>query len=94
MQIERKSFPEITPDNEEMYFQHVFAIIESVDELSCVQITKTLKGYSFRLTPSLPKYIDLLVQEILKLHNQYGIHLEMGKSIKSTAILGFSVEML
>ena len=94
MQIQRKNFPEINSDNEETYLAHLEGVICSVDELSTLQITKTLTGLNFRLAPSLPKYLDLLIQEILKLHNKYGIHLEMSKSIKSTAVLGFSVKML
>lgn len=93
MLVERKHFPDILPDNEEIYFAHVKGTIESVDELSTLQITKTLTGYTFRLAPSLPSYIDLLIKEILKLHNQYGIHLEMGKSIKNTAVIAFSVKL-
>lgn len=94
MLVERKHFPSILKDNEEVYIQHCIGVMDSVDELATLQITKTLTGYTFRLAPSLPSYIDLLIHEILKLHNQYGIHLEMSKSIKNTAIVAFSVKLV
>ncbi len=93
MQVERKYFPDILSDNEEIYFSHLKGVIEAVDELSTLQISKNLNSYTFRLAPSLPKYIDLTIQEILKLHNQYGIHLDIGKSIKNTAVISFTVKL-
>ena len=93
MQVERKYFPDILPDNEEAYFQHCIGVMESVDELATLQISKLLTGYQFRLAPSIPKYTEFLIQEILKLHNMYKIHVDMSKSIKSTAIISFTVNL-
>lgn len=93
MQVKRKHFPEIIEDNEEMYFAVLHGVIDSVDELSSLQITKLKDGYSFRLSPSLPKYNNLLIEEIIKLNNVFGIHLDMSKSIKSSGTLVFKISI-
>lgn len=94
MQIQRKFFEEIIQDNEQVYFQHLEAVIDSVDELSSLQITKLKEGYLFRLAPSLPKYNNMLIKEILKLHNLYNIHLDMSKSIKTSATITFKINLI
>lgn len=93
MRMERKYFPPILPDNEEMYFQHLSGILDSVDELSMLQVTKLSEGYLFRLSPSLPKYNSLLIEELLKFHNVYNIRLDMSKSIKSSGVLTFKINL-
>jgi len=93
MQVERKHFLPIIPDNEEVYFSMVCGAISSVDELSSLQITRVLKGYQFRLAPSLPKYNNVLIEEILKLHNYLGLHLDISKSIKTSAVICFSIKL-
>lgn len=94
MEIIKKYFPEVLTDNEEVYFSYVKGVIESVDELSSLQITKVLDGYQFRLSPSVPKYNEPLIKEILKLHNLFNIHLDMSKSIKSSGTLVFKVKTI
>ncbi len=76
-------FP-IIPDNEENYLNLLAGVIESVDELSSLEIKKLPSAYSFRIAPSLPKYTNTLLEEILKLNNMFHIHLELSKSIKTT----------
>jgi hypothetical protein len=66
-------------------------VIESIDELSSLQITKMADGYHFRLSPSVPVYNDPLIEELLKFHNMFKIHLELSKSIKSTGTLSFKI---
>lgn len=91
MQISKKFFPEILPDNEEMYFSHLEGIIDSVDELSTLEITKGPNAYIFRLAPSLPKYNPMLLEEILKFHNMFQIKLDLSKSIKASATISFQI---
>lgn len=91
MEIKRKYFPDILPDNEENYFSMLIGVIESVDELSILQITKLRNSYQFRLSPSLPKYNNMLIEELLKLHNMFGIRLDMSKSIKTSGVLSFQI---
>ena len=93
MQINRRFFPEITLDNDEIYFAYLEGIVSSVDELASMEVTKALSGYHFRLAPSLPKYSEMLLQEILKMHNIFKIRLDLSKSIKSSGVIAFNIEL-
>ena len=93
MTISKRFFPEVMPDNETAYFAHLEGIISSVDELSSLEITKNPESYHFRLAPSLPKYNDMLLEEILKFHNLFQIRLKLSKSIKSSATIVFEIDL-
>ena len=93
MQINRKFFPEVMQDNEIAYFAHLEGVISSVDELSTLEITKNPQSYHFRLAASLPKYNNMLLEEILKLHNLFKIRLDLSKSIKSSATIVFEINL-
>jgi hypothetical protein len=93
MQTNRKFFPLVMLDNEEMYFSHLEGIIDSIDELSTLEIVKTPSSYNFRLAPSLPKYNQLLLEEILKFHNMFQIKLDLSKSIKASATINFQITL-
>lgn len=80
-------------DNEVAYFAHLEGIISSIDELSTLEITKNPNSYHFRLAPSLPMYNEMLLQEILKLHNMFKIRLNLSKSIKSSATIVFEINL-
>lgn len=93
MQINKKFFPQVMQDNEVAYFAHLEGIISSIDELSTLEITKNPNSYHFRLAPSLPMYNEMLLQEILKLHNMFKIRLNLSKSIKSSATIVFEINL-
>jgi hypothetical protein len=93
MQINKKFFPQVMQDNELAYFAHLEGIISSVDELAIMEITKNPSTYHFRIATSLPKYNEMLLQEILKLHNIFQIKLDLSKSIKSSATIVFDIEL-
>ena len=93
MELIKKFFPKIMQDNDENYFLHLSAIIDSVDELAKMEVIKNPKSFNFRIVPSLPKYNQSLLQEILKFHNQFGIHLNLSKSIKSSSTITFELEI-
>ena len=93
MQINKKFFPEVMQDNEIAYFAHLEGIIDSIDELSTLEITKNPNAYHFRLAPSLPKYNELLLEELLKFHNIFQIRLSLSKSIKSSATITFEINL-
>jgi hypothetical protein len=93
MQINKKFFPEVMQDNELAYFAHLRGIIDSVDELATLEITRNPNSYHFRLAPSIPKYNDMLLEELLKFHNLLQIHLDLSKSIKSSATIVFDITM-
>ena len=93
MQINKKFFPEVMQDNEIAYFAHLEGIIDSIDELSTLEITKNPNAYHFRLAPSLPKYNEMLLEEILKFHNMFQIRLLLSKSIKSSATITIEINL-
>ena len=93
MQVSKKFFPEVMQDNEIAYFAHLEGVISSVDELSTLEITKNPQSYHFRLAASLPKYNNMLLEEILKLHNLFKIRLDLSKSIKSSATIVFEINL-
>ena len=93
MTVSKRFFPEVMPDNELAYFAHLEGVINSVDELSTLEITRNPHSYHFRLAPSLPKYNELLLEEILKLHNIFQIKLNLSKSIKSSGTISFEINL-
>ena len=93
MTVNTKFFPNVLLDNETAYFKNLIGIIESVDELSTLEITKNPNAYHFRLAPSLPKYNELLLEELLKFHNIFQIRLSLSKSIKSSATITFEINL-
>ena len=93
MTVNTKFFQNVLLDNETAYFKNLIGIIESVDELSTLEITKNPNSYHFRLAPSLPKYNELLLEELLKFHNMFQIRLSLSKSIKSSATIVFDIEL-
>ena len=93
MMVVRRFFPEITLDNDENYLKHLEAVIESIDEYAEMEVTKGTDSYHFRIISSLPKYNTPLLHEILKFNNQYGIHLDLSKSIKSSGTLAFNIKL-
>ena len=93
MQISKKFFPKIMPHNDEIYFAHLEGIIDSVDELSTMEIIKHPRSYTFRLAPSLPMYTNPIIDELFKFHNQFQIKLNMSKSIKTNAVIAFEITL-
>ena len=93
MQVQKKFFPKILRGNDELYFVHLEGVLESVDELASVQITKHSNKYSFRIAPSLPKYINSIIDELVNFHNRFGIRMNMGKSIKTNAVIDFEISL-
>lgn len=93
MEIQRKFFPSILPENEIAYFSHLEGVIGSVDELCSLLITKTSQAYAFRIAPSHPKYNNMLIEELLKFHNMFKIRLDMSKSIKTSGTIVFRISL-
>lgn len=93
MEVLRRNFPEINTDNDEVFLGYLCGIIESVDELSSVEISKTPYSYHFRIAPSIPKYINMLIYEITKFINLYKIKLDFSKSIKTTSVITFNIKI-
>ena len=93
MEVVRKGFPSIMRDNDEIFLNKLLGVIEATDELSSIEITKTAHSYNFRVAPSIPKYLEPILKEILIFCNMFGLHLELGKSMKVASSVSFSIEL-
>ena len=93
MTISKRFFPEVMADNELAYFSHLQGLIDSIDELSSMEITKNPHSYHFRIAPSVPMYTQMLLEELLKFHNLFGIKLQLSKSIKSSSTITFEINL-
>ncbi len=93
MEINRKYFPKVMQDNDEIFLAHLEGVISSVDELCSLEITKSLESYKFRIATSLPKYNNMLIEEILKFCNLFHIKLDMSKSITTSATIVFDITL-
>ena len=93
MEINRKHFPKVMQDNDEIFLAHLEGVISSVDELCSLEITKSLESYRFRIACSLPKYNNMVIEEILKFCNLFHIRLDMSKSIKTSSVITFEINL-
>jgi hypothetical protein len=91
MNIATKIQDEVFLDNDLVYFSFLQGVVESVDELCSMEITQINNGFKVRIAPSLPTYNNLLLEEIIKLHNVFNIHIDISKSIKSSGSLDFKI---
>lgn len=94
MIVEYKHFPNILLENELTYFGHLEGVINSVDELCSMLVVKTSVSYNFRIATSHPKYTNMLIEEILKLHNVFKIFLDLSKSIKTSGTIVFKISLI
>jgi hypothetical protein len=93
MEINRKHFPRVMQDNDEIFLAHLEGVISSVDELCSLEITKSLESYRFRIACSLPKYNNMVIEEILKFCNLFHIKLDMSKSITTSSVISFEINL-
>ena len=93
MEVNRKHFPKVMQDNDEVFLAHLEGVISSVDELCSLEITKNSHSYKFRIAASLPKYNNMLIEEILKFCNLFHIRVDMSKSIKTTSVITFEINL-
>lgn len=92
MEINKKYF-NILSENEKNYFAQLQGILESVDELCSLQITRAPDHYNFRLAPSVPRYTNNIIKELIRFHNMLHIRLDFSKSIKTTATINFKISL-
>lgn len=93
MEINRKHFPKVMQDNDEVFLAHLEGVIDSVDELCSLEITKSLESFRFRIAASHPKYNNMLIEEILKFCNMFKIRLDMSKSITTSSVITFEIDL-
>jgi DNA-binding phage protein len=92
-EVHRTGFPKILLDNDEVFLNKIVGVLESVDELASMEISKTSHCYSFRIAPSMPKYIEPTLHELLNFMNMFGIKLDMAKSMKVSSTITFNIEI-
>lgn len=93
MQIQRIGLIETDTDNNENYISYLSAVIESIDELCSLEISKNNTSIHFRIAPSTTEYCQPLLQEILNFNNKLGIRVELSKSIKNNSTLNFYINL-
>ena len=93
MEVNRKHFPKLMQDNDETFIAHLEGVISSVDELCSLEITKNMDSLKFRIAASLPKYNNMLIEEILKFCNMFRIKLDMSKSITTSSVISFEITL-
>lgn len=80
-------------DNDEIFIDKICGVIESIDELSSVEISKNSFSYHFRVAPSTYPYLEPILQEVLKFVNMFGVKLELSKSMKASLTINFSIDL-
>lgn len=93
MTIDLRNFRSIIPDNEQQYLSLLEAVISSVDGNSSLIVNRGIKEIHFRVSPSTPKYSQLLLKDILKFHTLMNIKLDLSKSIRLTSTISFSLPL-
>ena len=93
MELSVRDMPKIMLDNDVVYINHLTAVVDSVDELASMGISKTSHSYHFRIAPSTPSYSQPLLKEILKLNTLFGIQLDLSKSIRISSTITFDIEL-
>lgn len=93
MNLVKKGFTSILPENEITYFAHLQGVVDSVDELATVEVHKNPLSYMFRISPSTPEYSQPLLKSLLDFHNLLGIHLELSKSIRKNSTISFLIKL-
>lgn len=93
MNINRKHFPKVMQDNDEIFLAHLEGVISSVDELCSLEITKNTNSYRFRIAASHPMYNNLLIEEILKFCNMFKMRIDMSKSITTSSVITFEINL-
>lgn len=81
------------PDNDIQYFNLLESIINTIDELSILEVRRSPTKYIFRVAPTSPNYITPLIEELNNFHNMLNIKVEYSKSIKSSSSLGFNISL-
>ena len=80
-------------DNDEVFLAHLEGVISSVDELCSLEITKNTGSYRFRIAASHPMYNNMLIEEILKFCNMFKIRVDMSKSITTSSVITFEINL-
>lgn len=95
MTIEKEGFSiEHIPDNDAAYFSLIEGIVDSIDQFSVMHVRRSLSGYNFRISPSAPKLIPLIMTKLIEMNKYMGIMLNFSKSIKNSCLIQFQIVFL
>lgn len=92
MKIILSDFP-VLKENDRTYLLLLEGVINSTDELATLEIRKNPENYSFRISVSSSIYLSPLIKELNTLNNMCGIVVDFSKSIKSSCILFFKINL-
>jgi len=90
VEVQTKFFGILT-ENEALYFAQLKGVVESVDEFSSLQLIKAPDHLNVRLSPSLPKYTNNIINALTQFHNTLGMRIAFSKSIKTTGAINFKL---
>lgn len=93
MHLERSGFNSILEDNEEHYYSLLQGVISAVDEYAYVQITKAPFYVAVRISPSEPSASQMMLKQILELHNMLQIKLDLSKSIANSTNIQYKISI-
>lgn len=93
MKIIYINFPSILDDNEMLYYDNLGAYIESIDQTATIRVTKKLQGINVRISPSHPRYLPKLIQDMKRFHTLFGLILEFSKSMKKTCTISYDISI-
>ena len=92
MRIVKVNFPSIIPDNDAVYFTWLSGYMESIDMKCTIQFTKKLdQGINVRISPSHPRFLEVMIQKVKDFHNLYGLRVEFSKSMKSGSNINYNI---
>jgi len=83
----------IIKDNDRAYLYLLESVINSVDELSTLEVRKNPNNFSFRIALS-GNFVDPLIKELNSLHNLIKVKVDFSKSIKTSSTLYFKINFV
>lgn len=86
-----KDFPGVLLENDKAYFATLEGVINTIDELSTLEIRKGIREYIFRISISSPSYLTPLIKELNSLHNMFSIRVQFSKSIKTSSSISYKI---
>jgi len=93
MKIIKVGFPQILPENDKSYFAILESVINTIDELSTMEIIKCPDSYTFRIAITSPSSLSPLIKSLNQLHNLLSIRVIFSKSIKSSSSISFKIKL-
>ena len=91
MEVIKKGFNGVQKDNDSAYIDSIQRIVNNLDPNFGAEITKTPSSLSFRICLSDAKFFSNVLHKINEFNTSLGIQAQLGKSMKQTATIQFSI---